>query len=248
MDNQKENNSEDKLFAQQFSSVKAFAFDEEVAHVFSDMIKRSVPGYETILKSIAMFCMQYAQKNSVIVDLGCSLGAVAITAAQATADKNCQVVAIDSSPSMLHRCQKIIAEKKLQKKIQTKEEDIANSDLTNASVVVSNFTLQFLPKKQRLAMVTKIFQSLNPGGIFILSEKFKSPDEKDEFLIKHYHAYKKINGYSNQEIQRKRQALKDVLVPDSIADIENRFIQAGFRRHYKWFHCFNFASFIAFKE
>jgi tRNA (cmo5U34)-methyltransferase len=218
-----ENQTKDKLFERDFAAVKSFAFDEQVTEVFADMIKRSVPGYDSILKSIAMFCMKYAQENSNIYDLGCSLGAVSITAAKATKDKsNCNIKAIDTSQPMLDKCQDIINENKLSTSIDVINQDITALKIENASVVVSNFTIQFVPKDQRLQIIDSVYKGLNKGGIFILSEKFKSHASADEFLIDHYHAYKKINGYSNNEIQAKRQALKDVLVPDSIVDMQNR--------------------------
>ncbi len=238
----------DRIFEKKFESVKSFAFDQQVTDVFADMIKRSVPGYDSILKSIAMYCMQYAQDNSNIYDLGCSLGAVAVTAAKATVDSNCQIIAIDTSESMVKECKQIIEAKALTDKIQVLLEDINDMTINNASVVVSNFTLQFIPRDLRKSIVAKIYQGLNPGGVFILSEKFKSDDDKDKFLIEHYHAYKKINGYSNREIERKRQALKDVLIPDSENDIENRLSAAGFQHVTKWFQCFNFASYVAIKS
>jgi len=241
-------NNEDKLFEQQFEAVKSFAFDQQVADVFADMIKRSVPGYDSILKSIAMYCMQYAQENSNIYDLGCSLGAVAVTAAKATADINCQVIAVDTSTAMIEKCQQIIDDKKLDEKIKVFQKDVIGMQMTNASVVISNFTLQFIPQVHRLEVVKNIYQGLNSGGVFILSEKFKADKDSDEFLIEHYHAYKKINGYSNKEIQRKRHPLKDVLIPDSIDEIKIRLKIAGFNQVIKWFQCFNFASFIAIKE
>ncbi len=241
-------NCEDKLFERQFESVKAFAFDQQVTDVFADMIKRSVPGYDSILKSIAMYCMQYAKKGSNIYDLGCSLGAVAVTAAMATDNLNCDIIAVDTSEPMLEKCKQIIIKKQLNNRITLLNQNIVSMQIQNASVIVSNFTLQFIPKNQRESVFQKIYDGLNSGGIFILSEKFKGDDKSDEFLIEHYHAYKKLNGYSNKEIQRKRNALKDVLVPDSINEIENRFKTAGFSNTIKWFQCFNFASFIAIKE
>jgi tRNA (cmo5U34)-methyltransferase len=241
-------NNKDKLFEKQFESVKAFAFDQQVTDVFADMIKRSVPGYDSILKSIAMFCMQYGKNGSNIYDLGCSLGAVAVTAAIATKNINCNIIAIDTSQPMLEKCKLIIDQKKLSNQITLLNQDIVTMPLNNASVVVSNFTLQFIPKEQRKAVVQNIYNGLNPGGIFILSEKFKGDDKTDDFLIEHYHAYKKLNGYSNKEIQRKRNALINVLIPDSITDIENRLKTVGFDKIIKWFQCFNFASFIAIKK
>ncbi|MFK8013394.1 MAG: carboxy-S-adenosyl-L-methionine synthase CmoA [Marinicellaceae bacterium] len=249
--NQKNSNSnvcEDNIFEQQFESVKAFAFDQQVTSVFDDMIKRSVPGYESILKSIAMFCMKYAQSDSHIYDLGCSLGAVSVTAARATESIACDIVAVDTSEPMLNSCQKIIDDAGLQHRISLLNEDITSLKINNASVVISNFTIQFIPKEYRLAVIKDIYDGLNSGGVFILSEKFQADDENDNFLIQHYHAYKKLNGYSNKAIQRKRDALKNVLVPDSIYEIENRLNTVGFKNYYKWFQCFNFASFIAIKD
>jgi len=237
----------DQIFEKEFESVKEFAFDQQVTNVFADMIKRSVPGYDSILKSIAMFCMQYATKDSNIYDLGCSLGAVAITAAKATHDSNCKIIAVDTSLPMLEKCKNIIKSENLEKKIFTLNQDVVSLKIENASVVVSNFTLQFIPKELREKIINKIYTGLNPGGVFILSEKFKGDDENDAFLIEHYHAYKKINGYSNKEIQGKRKALKDVLVPDSIEEIEKRLKLMGFKKVIKWFQCFNFVSYIAIK-
>jgi tRNA (cmo5U34)-methyltransferase len=242
------NNNKDTIFEEQFQTVKAFAFDQQVTDVFEDMIKRSVPGYDSILKSIAMFCMQYAQEDSYIYDLGCSLGAVAITAALATKEKNCHVIGVDTSAPMLDKCQNIINKKGLNSQISLLLQDITELQITKASVVISNFTLQFIPKADRLAVIENIYHGLEKGGVFILSEKFKGDDKNDAFLIDHYHAYKKLNGYSNKEIQRKRSALKDVLIPDSLSEIENRLTSAGFNQTIKWFQCFNFASIIAIKD
>lgn len=242
------NNNKDTIFEQQFQTVKAFAFDQQVTDVFEDMIKRSVPGYDSILKSIAMFCMQYAQKESNIYDLGCSLGAVAMTAAMATKEKDCHVIGVDTSKPMLDKCQKLINQKELNEQITLLLQDIIELPIKNASVVISNFTLQFIPKADRLAVIENIYHGLEKGGVFILSEKFKGNAKDDAFLIDHYHAYKKLNGYSNKEIQRKRNALKDVLIPDSLKEIENRLNSVGFSKVIKWFQCFNFTSFIAIKD
>lgn len=236
----------DRIFEKEFEQVKSFAFDKQVADVFTDMIKRSVPGYETILRSIAMYCMKYAQDKSNIYDLGCSLGAVSITAAEATADIDCKVIGIDTSAAMIDKCNEIIKLKNLSHKVSVHNEDIKDFNLQNASVIVSNFTLQFIPQSLRAGIVNNIYNSLNKGGVFILSEKIR-PIHECDFLTSHYHAYKKLNGYSNTEIQRKRDALRNVLIPDTENDIENLLISTGFKKIVKWFQCFEFVSFIAIK-
>jgi len=66
----------DRLFAQPLVQVPDFAFNEDVVRVFPDMIKRSVPGYPTIVENLGVLAAQFAQPNSVLYDLGASLGAV----------------------------------------------------------------------------------------------------------------------------------------------------------------------------
>ena len=66
----------DRLFAQPLAQVPDFVFNEDVVRVFPDMIKRSVPGYPTIVENIGVLAGQFAQPHSVLYDLGSSLGAV----------------------------------------------------------------------------------------------------------------------------------------------------------------------------
>ncbi|MCV5755622.1 methyltransferase domain-containing protein, partial [Escherichia coli] len=63
------------------------------------------------------------------------------------------------------------------------EADIRNIEIENASVVVLNFTLQFLSPEDRYALLEKIYAGLRPGGILILSEKFVFEDEVSNELL-----------------------------------------------------------------
>jgi tRNA (cmo5U34)-methyltransferase len=60
-------------------------------------------------------------------------------------------------------------------------------------------------------------------------------------------AFKRANGYSELEISQKRQALENVMIPDTIATHEKRLRTAGFARSELWFRCLNWASFIAYR-
>ena len=65
--------TKDRIFAQQMAPGD-FAFDDNVAGVFEDMINRSVPGYGTIINMIGVLAQRYSQTDSKLFDLGCSLG------------------------------------------------------------------------------------------------------------------------------------------------------------------------------
>ncbi len=228
--------------------IRAFAFDERVVPVFQDMISRSVPGYDTLLRSMAVFAMRYAQEGTRLYDLGTSLGAVAAVLATATEDRDCQVVAVDNSRPMIESCAERLNRQGVAHRIELRCEDIIDTPIVRASVVVSNFTLQFIQRDRRAMLVEKIHEGLVPGGVFVLSEKIRAPGEADNaFLIDHYHGYKKINGYSDVEIARKRKALENVLQPDSLQDWRNRLYASGFDEVHQWFQCFNFVSLIAIK-
>lgn len=235
----------DTLFKNSFRQVKSFAFDDQVVRVFPDMIKRSIPGYETILRGIGMFAMRYVKPNSCVYDIGCSLGAVALTVDKVLDDSfPCSIVAIDSSKPMVREFRKTLEIKPTGHDIDVRLGRIQNEKISNASMVVSNFTLQFISEIDRVHVLNNIYQGLNQGGVFVLSEKIKS----NQFLIDHYHGYKKINGYSDQEIMRKRNALEKVLVPQSKQEWDTALKNSGFSTVELWFQSFNFVSWLCVKN
>ena len=235
----------DKLFADA-SDTGDFVFDSAVAAVFPDMIRRSVPGYAAILNMISLLAERYAQPDSTLYDLGCSLGASTAALANGASALACRVVGVDNAPAMLDR-----AEAELATTFPTIEwicSDVRDVALADASLVVMNFTLQFLPVDERLALLQRIRNALRPGGILVLSEKFAGPDKTaDDLLTEMHHAFKRANGYSQLEISRKRSALENVLVPETLEQHHSRLTEAGFSRVEPWFQCFNFMSMVAFR-
>ncbi len=233
----------DDLFSVPYAQIKSFAFDEKVVAVFPDMIKRSVPGYDTILKGIAMLAMKYTQPNTRVFDLGTSLGAVALTIDQAVGPLEIEIMAVDISKPMLTGLGKKLDAIDLNNRLIPVCQDVSSIDITNACLVVSNFTLQFMPRDSRVGVCENIYKGLNKGGAFVLSEKVMS----SELLVDYYHGYKKVNGYSDMEIAQKRQALEDSLRPDDLQVWIDRLYKIGFSQVEVWFRAFNFISLVAVK-
>ena len=238
----------DNLFASPLKQMVDFRFDERVVDVFPDMIQRSVPGYGTLISNIGILAARYAQENSSCYDLGSSLGAVTLSMRQRIKAEGCQIVAVDNSAAMIERAEKIIAADNNRVPVELRCEDINQTLIENASVVVMNFTLQFIAPALRDELSDKIYQCLKPGGVFILSEKlaFDSAEQQTFFTDAH-HDFKRANGYSDLEISQKRSALENVLIPETLSTHQQRLSNAGFSRSECWFQCFNFASLIAFK-
>lgn len=239
-----ESEEPDRLFADAWARVGDFVFDDAVAAVFPDMIKRSVPGYPAIINMIQLLAERHAQPGSVLLDLGCSLGAASAALALGSADRDCRVIGVDNAPAMLSRAQASLSAK--YPHIEFLCRDAREVVIDDASVVVLNFTLQFLPVTDRLTLLRRIHAGLRPGGILILSEKICAQDAAaDQLLTEMHHAFKRANGYSQLEISRKRTALENVLAPETIQTHQRRLKRAGFSRADLWFQCFNFMSLVA---
>jgi tRNA (cmo5U34)-methyltransferase len=239
----------DAIYAAPLADIIDFHFDERVAEVFPDMIQRSVPGYGTMISMIGTLAAKYAQAYSHCYDLGCSLGAVSLAMRQRIRQPGCDIIAVDNSPAMIERGQQLLAgDTAATVPVSMVCANIQDVAIENASIVVLNFTLQFIPPGERLALVTRIYQGLKPGGILILSEKlaFAEPD-RQHFHAESHHDFKRANGYSDLEISQKRTALERVMIPETLACHQQRLKEAGFDFSDVWFQCFNFASLVAVK-
>ena len=225
-----------------------FTFDDKVARVFPDMISRSVPGYGTIISMTGLLAGRYVSPGSRLYDLGCSLGASTLAMRHNIEAPDCEIIAVDNSTAMLERCRGIVDEDDHQLPVKLVCANLQDVAIEDASVVVLNFTLQFVPPALRDEVIAGIYRGLRPGGIMILSEKVRFSDPHlNELNIDLYHQFKSANGYSDLEIARKRNALENVLIPETLADHRERIASAGFSSCDVWFQCFNFASLIALK-
>jgi len=240
--------SKDNIYADSESMIVDFAFDEKVANVFPDMIRRSVPGYEAIITMIGLIAGEYAQKDSNIYDLGCSLGAATLSMRKQVKQPGCTIIAVDNAQAMLEQCKSNLNIEQSDIKTELVCSDVQDIEIENASVVVMNFTLQFIAPAARFALMQKIYNGLKPSGVLILSEKiiFANDLEQDEQESMQL-AFKKANGYSDLEISRKRTALENVLIPDTLELHQDRLKSVGFARSHLCFQCFNFISLLAIK-
>ncbi len=243
----------DKIYSDEKLGDAPFRFDESVARVFPDMLKRSIPGYEASLEAIGSLAARFVLPKSRCYDLGCSLGAATLAMRQGIRADGCRIIAVDNAPAMIDRCREIIAEDEAQGARATAVdvilEDIRDVAIRDASMVVLNYTLQFLAPGDRDALVQRIHDGMLPGGILLLSEKVVDEDPAMEaLLVELYHEHKRRNRYSALEIARKRAALENVLIPDTVSAHRRRLGSAGFANVAVWLRYFNFVSIIAIRR
>ncbi len=238
----------DTLFAAPIEKLGDFTFDESVAEVFPDMIQRSVPGYSNIITAIGMLAERFVTADSNVYDLGCSRGAATLSARRNIRQSGVKIIGVDNSQAMVERCRQYINAYHSEVPVEILCDDIRHIDIQNASMVILNFTLQFLPPQDRTVLLEKIYRGLNPNGVLVLSEKFRFDDEKvNDLLIDLHHQFKRANGYSELEVSQKRTALENVMRTDSIDTHKVRLKSVGFSQVELWFQCFNFGSMIAVK-
>ncbi|MEZ5435058.1 MAG: carboxy-S-adenosyl-L-methionine synthase CmoA [Pseudomonadales bacterium] len=236
----------DNIYANTLNNIAGFRFDESVAAVFPDMIQRSVPGYSNIITMTGLLAARHAQDHTRCYDLGCSLGASTLSMMANLRDRPIEFIAVDNSPAMLERCQKIFAAQTAQYQLLDKNlQDVA---IENASMVVLNFTLQFVPQQDRERVIKGIYAGMLPGAALVLSEKicFDNP-AMQQLTTDLYHDFKMTNGYSALEVSQKRTALENVLLPETVTAHETRLRSTGFNNIGVWFQCFNFISLVAIK-
>ncbi len=238
----------DQIYKNRDSAAGSFEFSADVADVFPDMLQRSIPGYAASIDAIAALARRYVVAGTRCYDLGCSLGAAAAAIQDNVTVAGCEIVAIDQAPAMVERCQQRFAERTAGTPVQVVAADIRDVAVTNASMVVMNYTLQFLPLAERSDLMQKICEGMIPGGVFVLSEKIAHDDpDIDELLIGLHHDFKRANAYSDLEISRKRNALENVLIPETTATHLERLNAAGFGHIEVWLKHFNFLSIVAIR-
>lgn len=237
----------DRLFATE-RRPEDFRFDASVARVFPDMIRRSVPGYTTIIPMIEVITEQYAQPGSHCYDLGCSLGASTLAMRHGIPHQDCTLVGVDNSSAMIERCEHHVALDDSPLPVTLRCEDLLETELSDASVTTLNFTLQFVPPERRTSLLARISDATRPGGVLILSEKIRfDADDEQDIQTRLHHEFKRANGYSDLEISQKRSAIEQVLIPETLAAHKERLLDAGFDQVLVWYQCFNFVSMLAIK-
>lgn len=234
----------DKVFTKPIA--KQFEFDEEVASVFDDMLERSIPFYKEVIALTCKIIGLHVKKNARIIDLGCST-ANTLLSLHRCSDKGYTLTGVDNASAMLKLArQKIHA---YGASIELIEADMMDIALRQYDAIIANYMLQFIRPLQRQAFVQRIYDGLEPNGIFLFSEKIVFEDKVlNKQMIDLYYDFKRSQGYSDFEIAQKREALENVLIPYTEEENKAMLKSVGFSTIETVFKWGNFATFLAKKE
>ncbi|WP_319522097.1 carboxy-S-adenosyl-L-methionine synthase CmoA [uncultured Desulfosarcina sp.] len=235
----------DLIYRNRQNPIAPFAFNAAVADVFDDMIHRSVPMYAEIIRRQARIIEIAAPRGKRIYDLGSSTGNLALALCKRMPAGAFQLTAVDTSQPMLDISNKRLSAIGRSADVAHVNADVRSIAMESAGAVVANFTLQFIPPADRDALLENIHRALVPGGIFLFSEKIVHPDlQMADLQVDFYYRFKQENGYSELEISQKREALENVLVPETVTAHQERLRRCGFTVYDLWLKWFNFCSWI----
>lgn len=244
------NAAPDALFRTE-SGAQDFAFDEKVVRVFDDMVSRSVPFYTEIQAMLADLVHELLPEDGgCVVDLGCSTGTTLdLVLAHPACRPGTHAVGIDNAPPMLEQAKRRLHRAIAEERLRLQYGDLnAELDLPTTNIVLMNWTLQFVRPIHRESVLRQVQSSLKPGGALLLSEKVLVDDSLlNRLYIELYYRFKGRAGYSSEEIQRKREALENVLVPYRVDENVELLKRCGFATVDTYFRWFNWAAFIATK-
>jgi len=225
-----------------------WTFDAEVANAFGDMLHRSIPQYDMMRQLVFSVGCEFVHHFSHIIDLGCSRGDAIAPFIEKYQD-SVHYIGIDTSEPML-----AIARRRFDRWIEDKVVTVKNVDLRfgypsyPASLTLAILTIQFTPIEYRLHILNKIYHNLQSGGAFIMVEKVIGASPiLDQYFTDMYLRMKQDNGYSQEEIVRKKMALEGVLVPLPASVNEDFLRRVGFGQVDCFWRWLNFAGWVAVK-
>jgi tRNA (cmo5U34)-methyltransferase len=236
-----------------------WAFDDEVTRVFEDMLRRSIPDFDTMRELVFRVGRNYVNRDDrVVVDLGCSAGgSLAPFVASGV-----HAIGIDESGPMIEKARERfgddtegearrawIIEHDLRTGLPSFEEVAFGLADVKPDLILAVLTLMFIPMDVRGQLVRECWSSLPTNGAMIVVEKMLGPDpETDQMFVNGYYEMKRDHGYSDDEIERKRLSLQNVLIPLTAQANEDLLRSAGFSRVVPIWRWLNFGAWLAVKD
>ena len=200
---------------------------------FDEHIDKSIRGYQDLLSDIVSLSRYFVEKETNVYDIGCSTGKLT----EAMLKKNQDIedvhyygieVADGFVGDMKSREIKLNSDYSWNK-IKFLHEDVRDSMISNASLITSVFTLQFMSMRDRLPMIKKVYNGLNEGGAFIFAEKTICENAKfQEMITFNFYDYKR-KFFDTKDIMDKEQTLRNIMKPNTWKQIEIYIYDAGFK-------------------
>jgi len=204
-------------------------FDDGVAEEFDKHVKQSIPTYRKVQDHTTKIADWFLSDNSteVVYDLGCATGTT-IKRLIETRERTdaTEYVGIDEARPMLKQAEEKVG---IFDNVRLVEEDLANNpSFPQASLIVSLFTLSFLPEDDRQAVLDAAYADLKKGGGMIFVEKTYPNHARFQAMYReHYFDYKQQH-FEAAEVIDKAKSLRGQLRPLTRGEYREMLYNAGF--------------------
>ena len=225
-----------------FKESSSWTFDNISLDNFEAHIERSVPNYKSTHELGLWISDFFCKKNSRVYDIGSSSGNFLASLNERHLEKELKLIGIESVEKMC------IESQKKHNQIQFINSDVRDIDLEKSSFITSYYTIQFISPAYRQDVISKIYESLEWGGCFLMFEKVRAPDARfQDYMNQIYTEYKIKKNYTPQNIIAKSQSLKGVLEPFSQDGNLGLLQRAGFKDIMSVYKFICFEGFLAIK-
>ena len=219
---------------------------ENIADDFDDHVRKSVPLYDGGQDLVCKISDFFMPPSSTVVEIGTATGVLAEKFLNHNSRRlDISYIGIDCVESMLEKArERCIGDER----VLFKNDDIVNGSLDKSNMVISYYTMQFIPPQFRQCVYNKIYESLEWGGALVLFEKVRAPDARfQDIAAQLYVEFKLDQGFTDTEILGKQRSLKGVQEPFSTQANLDMLKRAGFEDMMTIMKSICFEGFLAIK-
>jgi tRNA (cmo5U34)-methyltransferase len=214
------------------SSTEPFSFD--TIDDFDDHIAQSIPNYHTLSEAICNLSTYFIMEDTQVIDLGCSTGKL-----------------LERLPHLGKKIGIDIADNLLPEShgetLYVRKDLRALNNLGKSSLILSIFTLQFIPYEDRPHILSTIYESLVEGGAFIWAEKVREESgELDQVLHGAHYDFKR-KAFTAEQILNKERDLRPIMKVNSSTRNQILAENAGFTVGTMFWKFFNFEAWVYIK-
>jgi tRNA (cmo5U34)-methyltransferase len=224
---------------------ETWSFADAIEH-FDAHILQSIPACQEQREFIAALAKFFLFAGARVYEIGVATGTLAQAVLAAAPERRFDYIGLDIEPAMVAQARERLADDSRFSAVLADASDYA---FVSPSLVLSYYTLQFLPLEQRMLLLQRLRQALTPGGALIMYEKTLGEDARvQDMLTQLYYDFKSQQGLDAEAILNKAVALRGVAMPLSLNGNQALLKAAGFATVEIIFRSHCFAGYLALRE
>lgn len=224
-------------------TIHKFKFADHATQ-FDEHITSSIPGYLALRSECVTLSQRFIQDGTKVLDIGCSTGQflASVHDHNGAFHRDVEYVGVDIEPKFSGHWQL------LQKPdLHFQVADVRTIPLEGLSLISSQFTVQFLPEKDKRPLLEKVHAGLVTGGALVIAEKVLASSARlQDALVPPYYDFKR-ECFTPEEILNKERSLRGVMTCWSEDELKEALAAVGFREIQSFWSSFPFKAFVAVK-